>query len=133
MIRKPCRHPGCHALTDRTDGLCLEHSRQRRNEYAKEYRKETGPRVYDTQKWRKLSKRILSLFPFCQRCEVTGRVSLSTLVHHKDRDRNNWSRENLEALCKTCHDQEHRHEVFRRQPKTGTRGGCEISNEPKRQ
>ncbi|NTV25915.1 MAG: HNH endonuclease [Chlorobiaceae bacterium] len=133
MIRKPCRHPGCHSLTDRTDGYCLEHARQHRNEYAREYRKETGPRVYDTQRWRKLSKQILALHPFCPRCEAMGKVSLSTLVHHKDRDRNNWSSENLEALCKPCHEFEHRHEVFRRQPKQGAGGACEISSELKRQ
>lgn len=121
MIRKPCKHAGCHALTDRTDGLCLTHARQRRNEVAREYRKEIGPRVYDTRRWRNLAKAKLALHPFCQRCEAKNLVVLSKLVHHKDRDTDNWSDENLECLCKSCHEQEHKHEVFRKK-RTGGEG-----------
>ena len=128
MIRKPCRHPGCHALTDRTDGLCLAHARQRRNETARAYRKETGPRVYDTRRWRRLSKQKLAQHPFCQECEKRGLVSMATLVHHIDRNTDNWTDGNLVCLCRRCHEQEHRHEVFRsRESGSGTGGDCEIS------
>lgn len=39
----------------------------------------------------------------CERCGSTERL----LVHHKDRDRYNNTEENLETLCKSCHQAEH--------------------------
>lgn len=39
----------------------------------------------------------------CQRCGATG----SLIVHHRDRNRQNGSVENLEVLCKSCHGREH--------------------------
>ncbi|NTW56492.1 MAG: HNH endonuclease [Chlorobiaceae bacterium] len=55
---------------------------------------------------------------------------MATLVHHIDRDTDNWTDENLVCLCKRCHEQEHRHEVFRsRESGSGTGGDCEISRE----
>lgn len=95
---------------------------------AREYRKESGPRVYDTQRWRKLSKAKLAKNPFCERHEKKGIVVMAKLVHHRDHDTNNWADENLESLCKQCHEQEHRHEVFRRRESGPGHGGdCKIS------
>jgi 5-methylcytosine-specific restriction endonuclease McrA len=39
----------------------------------------------------------------CMRCNSTENIH----VHHKDRNRKNNELENLEVLCKTCHDLEH--------------------------
>ena len=39
----------------------------------------------------------------CERCGSTYYL----LVHHKDRDRSNNDPENLETLCKSCHQREH--------------------------
>lgn len=39
----------------------------------------------------------------CERCGSTKNL----LVHHKDRDRYNNNPDNLERLCKSCHQKEH--------------------------
>ena len=39
----------------------------------------------------------------CERCDSTSNL----LVHHKDRNRENNDRDNLEILCKSCHQKEH--------------------------
>lgn len=39
----------------------------------------------------------------CSRCGATKRIG----VHHKDRNRRNNDLENLEVLCKRCHQLEH--------------------------
>lgn len=40
------------------------------------------------------------------KCERCGSIS-HLLVHHKDRDRHNNELDNLELLCKSCHQKEH--------------------------
>ena len=42
----------------------------------------------------------------CERCGYNKNSSILG-VHHKDRDRNNNSKENLEVLCPNCHSEEH--------------------------
>ncbi len=42
----------------------------------------------------------------CNRCKYSKIVEV-LVVHHKDRDRTNNSRDNLEILCPTCHSEEH--------------------------
>lgn len=41
----------------------------------------------------------------CERCEFNIPEILQ--VHHKDRDRNNNTLENLELICPNCHCKEH--------------------------
>ena len=41
----------------------------------------------------------------CERCKYAGYQILQ--VHHKDRNRNNNSLENLELICPNCHCEEH--------------------------
>lgn len=47
----------------------------------------------------------------CERCSSTKHI----VVHHKDEDRSNSDLNNLEVLCKKCHQNHHHH----RDPTTG--------------
>lgn len=127
MITKPCKHPGCHRLTDRRDGLCINHARQRRNEYARQQKSEGVVHGKYDAKWRKIRKVKLAMNPFCEHCEENGIVSLAILVHHVDRDTENASWSNLQSLCKTCHQIEHAGEVFRRKDSAAPGGRGKIS------
>ena len=41
-------------------------------------------------------------------CEICGNSDLDYLTaHHKDKDRNNNSNENIQILCKSCHSRLH--------------------------
>ncbi len=48
--------------------------------------------------------------PFCERCkcELDFSNSYKWCVHHKDHNRHNNELENLELLCKRCHQLEHK-------------------------
>ena len=59
----------------------------------------TGAREYRAKAFRELPHA-------CNRCGWDKYPEVLQ-VHHKDRDRNNANRENLEILCPTCHEVEH--------------------------
>lgn len=50
-------------------------------------------------------RRILEVNSTCERCGFEDVRALQ--VHHKDRDRHNNKRDNLEILCANCHMIEH--------------------------
>lgn len=94
---RPCAHPGCPNLV-RNQARCPEHTR------AKDARRRRarGPRVYDTQAWRRLRERKLATDPHCEmRTKCDG--ALATEVHHRDGDQWNLSWGNLVSSCKSCH------------------------------
>lgn len=49
---------------------------------------------------------LISEKPCCWRCGYNAIVGV-LVMHHKDRDRQNIARENLEILCPTCHMEDH--------------------------
>ncbi len=105
-----CGHPGCPALVEYGKSRCPEHMAQMRK------RQDAGrpnfrERGYDSR-WDKVRKAYLSEYPLCERCQAAGRSVPAILVHHRDRVPANMADENLEALCRECHEQEHRGERF---------------------
>ena len=73
-----------------------------------------------TAHWRKIRDLKLSVHPLCERCERHGRDVIATVVHHIDRDEHNNGFENLESLCRDCHEIEHRRKA----------GGCDRDGIP---
>ena len=67
--------------------------------------------VYDTGRWRALRAAVLLRAGHqCARCRKAGRRVLATLVHHVVPIRQGgdpWEAENLEPLCRRCHDETH--------------------------
>lgn len=68
-------------------------------------------RGYDRQ-WQKVRTIKLSNDPYCERCKSNHRIVPAVMVHHKDRDSKNNRYENLESICRSCHNEEHKEEVF---------------------
>lgn len=72
-------------------------------------------RKYKSKKWQKLRKEKLLISPFCERCLKQGICNSSYIIHHKEYvtdqnyEDNNvfFNIENLESLCKRCHNKEH--------------------------
>ncbi len=58
--------------------------------------------------WRKVRALVLADEPLCRMCDQQGRVTLATIVDHKIRIKERpdlrLARENLQPLCKSCHD-----------------------------
>lgn len=115
MIKRPCKKPGCSTLT--TGGYCDEHRNHAKVEADK--RRGTATERGYNWRWQKARKIKLRENPLCERCK-----RVAVLVHHVDRDPLNNQRENLEALCRECHDQEHESERWRcSHVETGVDGG----------
>ena len=100
---KPCKHPGCIALT--RDGWCARHKppepqRKRSADYHG---------WYYLPIWRdKLRPEHLIREPFCRECAAAGIRTRATVVDHVIPHEGEWALfvdpENLQSLCKFHHD-----------------------------
>lgn len=102
--KHPCNWPGCRSLA--STRYCDTHTKQA-EAYNNKQRATATERGYNYT-WSRLRILKLNMNPLCERC---GKAAI--LVHHKDRDTNNSSIDNLESLCVACHDIEHKHERWR--------------------
>lgn len=100
---RPCRHPGCAALT--REGWCPVHkpkkaARRRSAEYHSWY---SLPLWTDDLRPAQLLRE-----PFCRECARRGVRTRATVVDHVQPHRGDWNkfidRGNLQSLCKNCHD-----------------------------
>ena len=107
--KKPCAKIGCPKLTN--GGYCEEHKKLMENKYENE-RETASERGYNSQ-WAKVRVMKLHLNPICERCLLRGVTVGAYLVHHKDRNPNNNMEDNLESLCRDCHDAEHKTERWK--------------------
>ena len=115
-----CKHPGCANLCK--GGYCEEHRAQHeaeleeRNRRYNRSRGSAASQGYDAR-WQKARLAYLRQHPICERCEVDGRVTAATLVHHIVELKDGGARldhDNLMALCNDCHEQIHGPDRWRR-------------------
>ena len=96
---RPCKHPGCRVLTNRT--YCEAHQ-----PVAEDRREPSSKRGYNSR-WRRESRRFLAEHPFCAQCRREGRVTPATevdhIIPHKGDGKLFWNQGNWQALCKGCH------------------------------
>ena len=123
----PCRQFGCKERVEPSIGYCDKHlweskrykkqyispeAKKERNRRVKENRtdKDVAP-FYSTPAWRNLRKLKLHENPLCERCQAEGRVTVATIVHHKEYIRDGGDKlpllEQLESLCHSHHSREH--------------------------
>ena len=103
---RPCRQPGCPALTDSKRGYCDKHSGDR--DYKQRRTDEAEQSLYTSTRWRKLRALKLQENPFCELC--LPKIAPATIVHHKHEvkqggDPFEW--DNLQSVCASCHRREH--------------------------
>lgn len=115
---RPCRHPGCRALT-RT-GWCPEHQpRPRDTRTPQPWR-----RWYSLPIWtQRLRPDQLAREPFCRFCAARGLRVRATDVDHIRDHKGDWSLfadpANLESLCHRCHSRKTAAEMGRMGRKSG--------------
>jgi len=110
---RPCRHPGCSALT--RDGYCQIHKPKdqcRRSEESQSWRW-----MYRTPQWLDdLRPAQLLREPFCRECARRGIRTLATDVDHIVDHKGDWvvftDRNNLQSLCHTCHSRKTARELW---------------------
>ena len=106
---RPCRHPGCPALT--RDGYCPKHkpAKTERRVSAQWHGWYSLPIWTDDLRSAQLLRE-----PFCRECAKQyppgdpRHRTRATVVDHIQPHRGNWTRfidrDNLQSLCKSCHD-----------------------------
>lgn len=85
--------------------------------------------LYNSKAWHRLRTKQLMAEPLCVYCQALGRVTAAQVVDHKtphkgDRDLFH-DPDNLQSLCKRCHDS-----TKQRLEKTGHLVGCDLSGAP---
>lgn len=99
----PCRYPLCPNMAIKGSSYCKLHQKKVQTP---DDRLSAAQRGYDSR-WRKLRKMYLMQNPLCEICKSNGAVRLATLVHHRQRLKDNldlrlyW--DNLQSLCIDCH------------------------------
>lgn len=103
---RPCKHPGCPNLTDKS--YCKEHAKTERDLYNRQYRRTDINKVYGSQ-WRKIRERYVALHPLCEKCKEQGRLVPVDEVHHIVPTSRGGTHKfsNLMSLCKSCHNKIH--------------------------
>jgi 5-methylcytosine-specific restriction protein A len=96
--KAPCREPGCAALVRWPARYCADHLRE-----MERARGSASSRGYGAR-WREIRTAKLTRNPLCERCEGVGLTQVATEVHHVDGDATNCRAENLQSLCRRCHE-----------------------------
>ena len=108
---RPCRHPGCSALT--REGYCPKHKPARAPRRASaEYHS-----WYSLPIWTEdLRPGQLLREPFCRECARQGLRTPATDVDHVRDHRGDWAlftdRDNLQSLCHSCHSRKTMRELW---------------------
>ena len=107
---RPCRHPGCPALT--RDGWCDKHRPKHCRRSSAAYHS-----WYLLPIWRdKLRIEQLLREPFCRECAKRGIRTRATDVDHIVDHKGNWDMfcdpNNLESLCHSCHSRKTARELW---------------------
>ncbi len=106
----PCAEPGCPALVD-GQPRCEAHKAESWKRYD-ESRGSRDARGYGSR-WRKVREIVLNAEPLCRLCAKAGIVTAATLVDHivpKAREAEDYRLENLQPLCRACHNRKTREE-----------------------
>ncbi|MCK2183518.1 HNH endonuclease [Halomonas getboli] len=85
--------------------------------------------LYNTRRWHRLRAAQLRDEPLCRFCRDLGRVTPAKVADHitphKGGEALFFDADNLQSLCKTCHDS-----AKQRQEKTGSLPGCDLDGLP---
>lgn len=85
--------------------------------------------LYSTKRWHRLRWHQLQKEPLCRMCSVLGHVTAATVVDHKIPHKGDESLffddDNLQSLCKTCHDS-----AKQAEEKTGRVIGGDVNGVP---
>nr|WP_249309140.1 HNH endonuclease signature motif containing protein [Ralstonia insidiosa] len=86
-------------------------------------------RLYGTKRWFQLRHRQLSAHPLCSMCQKLGKTTPATVADHKVPHRGDetlfFDPDNLDSLCKPCHDG-----AKQQLEKSGTLRGCDVDGVP---
>ena len=90
---------------------------------------EKYPHLYGSTRWRRLRALVLNEEPLCRLCERQGKTTAADTVDHIKEHKGDvalfYDRDNLQALCKQCHDSAKRLKDLH-----GIYPGCDVDGFP---
>ena len=104
--KRPCSYPGCANLTD--GQYCTEHEAAARKQYNKYERSADVNKKYG-RAWKRIRDSYAAAHPLCEQCLAEGKYIPTEEIHHKLplSKGGTHDRDNLIALCKSCHARIH--------------------------
>lgn len=105
-----CVAPACREVVRDGHSRCEKHRKATRTQKV-QVRKASGGRrnshIYDTQRWKRLSKKKRTVTPFCEMCDAEGVTTVADVVDHIQEiedggDPYKW--DNLMSLCHHHHN-----------------------------
>lgn len=104
--KRPCSYPGCPNLTD--GRFCPEHEKEEAKRYEKYDRDPATKRRYG-RAWKRIRDSYAAAHPLCERCLENGVYTPTEQIHHVKplSQGGTHDRENLMALCTSCHAKIH--------------------------
>jgi 5-methylcytosine-specific restriction protein A len=110
-----CKKTGCSKLINKP-GYCEPHTIEEQP-YRRLDRNKTPEqkKFYSSSRWTKTSRQVRKDNPLCEECKKNGKTQKSEMVHHEPsreelikRGLSPYDTNFLHALCKRCHEAEHR-------------------------
>lgn len=119
---RPCRHPGCGALT--RDGYCPAHKPKAARPRSRSPEAAAWHRWYSLKIWTDdLRPGQLLREKYCRECARYGIRTIATDVDHVRDHKGNWElftdRGNLQSLCHFCHSRKTAETINQTQRKRG--------------
>ena len=122
-VKKLCNKVNCGKYCVDGHRYCENHlyieeeQARRREEYMRDRRPDYSTwnksTLYNSSKWRKLSRNFLTTHPYCEYCGERSEVVDHIIPHRNDYELF-YDEGNLQALCKQCHDKKTREELNER-------------------
>ncbi len=115
--KSPCRHAGCRVLLD-NPGFCDQHRKEafraQKQVVTEDYKERN--RFYQRKEWKAVRALQLQLEPLCRSCRGAGKLVAAVIVDHIVAIADGGAEldhENLQSLCKSCHNTKTRHDTQR--------------------
>jgi len=109
-MAKRCMAGGCYEIVRDGTARCEKHTKSKKidnNKLRSRSDNKITRKIYDTQRWRRLSKRLRQQYPLCVLCLAKGINSITTCVDHiielKDTTKHAYDLSNLQCICDSCH------------------------------
>lgn len=128
-MKRLCTYSGCKNVVSDGGSRCELHPHQKRA--SEPEKKRPYQSIYSSSRWKRLRQVILSEHPLCVHCERLGLVTAATVIDHIIEISDGgavWDRDNLQPLCRTCHQIKTGLEQRRRRNKRSLNGFNSLSD-----
>jgi 5-methylcytosine-specific restriction protein A len=106
-IRRECSQPACRKLT--TTRFCEKHlvenhAKESSRQHDRGRRDDPFRAIYKTARWQRVRIQIIYRDPLCCICKMAASEMVDHIIPARDYAGDFFDEENLQGLCKACHD-----------------------------